>query len=175
MVMWHLRRWAATAGVLGGLWGLGLACQGAGEEPSGQEREARSEVLRELLASREKAPDPQGLEAQRRDLLAEVKPDEAEAQGGSGRKQAAASVKGTVEWVGDNELLVRDTGGVERDLRVQGDTRFRRGERQVSRRTVEEGAEVRVSYDVLQGEWVAREVELLRPPAVPAPTQSEAR
>jgi hypothetical protein len=23
---------------------------------------------------------------------------------------------------------------------------------------------------VLQGEWVAREVELLRPPAVPAPT-----
>jgi hypothetical protein len=35
---------------------------------------------------------------------------------------------------------------------------------------VEQGAEIRVSYDVLQGEWVARQVELLRPPAVPAPT-----
>jgi hypothetical protein len=127
-------------------------------------------VLREILASREKAPEPEGLEAQRRDLQVEVNPGEEMAQGGSGREQAAASVNGTVEWVGDDELLIRDMGGVERELRVQNDTRFRRGERQVSRRTVEQGAEVRVFYDVLQGEWVAREVELLRPPAVPAPT-----
>jgi hypothetical protein len=168
--MRRLRRWAAIAGVFGGLWGLGLACRGSGEEPSGRERAARSEVLRELLASREKAPDPQGLEAQRRDLQTELNPDEAVPQGGSERQQAAASVNGTVSWVGDDELLVRDGSGVERELLVRGDTRFRRGERQVSRRTVEQGAEVRVSYDVLQGEWVAREVELLRPPAVPAPT-----
>jgi hypothetical protein len=157
--------------MLGGLWGLGLACRGTDEEPSGRERAARSAVLRELLASREKAPNPQELQAQRRDLHAELEPDEGGAQGGSAmQRQAAERVDGTVEWVGDDELLVRDGGGVEREVRVEEDTRFRRGEQQVSRRTVEQGAEVRVSYDVLQGEWVAREVELLRPPGVPAPT-----
>jgi hypothetical protein len=144
-VMRRLRSWAAIAGVLGGLWGLGLACRGSGEEPSAREREARSEVIRNLLASRERAPDPQGLEAQRRELQAEVNPGGAGAQGGSGREQAAASITGTVAWVGDDELLVRDESGVERELRVQAGTRFRRGERQVSRRSVEQGAEVRVS------------------------------
>lgn len=164
-----MRRWAAAAGVLGGLWGLGLACRGSEGEPSAEERKARSQVLRELLASREKAPDPAELQAQRRDFQLEVYPDEAPGVGGSGRKQAAASLQGTVEWVGDDELLVRDTGGVERDVRIHGDTRFRQGQEPVSRRRVEQGAKVRVSYDVQQGEWVAREVELLRSPAVPAP------
>lgn len=169
--MQRLRQWAAIAGVLGGLWGLGLACDGSSaEEPSAQDRAARSVVLRNLLASREKPPEPQTLQSQRRDLQAEVDPPDGGAQGGSGPVQAAASVRGTVAWVGDDELLVRDTSGVERELRVQDDTRFLRGERQVSRRIVEQGAEIRVAYDVLQGEWVARQVELLRPPAVPVPT-----
>jgi hypothetical protein len=169
--MQRLRQWAAIAGVLGGLWGLGLACGGSlTEEPSARERAARSAVLRNLLASREKPPDPQELQAQRRDLQTAVNPDEEGATGGSGREQAAASVQGTVEWVGDDELLVRDTSGVEQELRVQDDTRFLRGERQVSRWIVERGAEIRAFYDVLQGEWVAREVELLRLPAVPAST-----
>jgi hypothetical protein len=170
-VIQRLRQWAAMAGVLGGLWGLGLACEApSAEEPSAEERAARSVVLRNLLASREKPPEPQELQSQRRELRAEVGPGEGGAGGGSGQVQASASVKCTVEWVGDDELLVRDTGGVERELLLQGDTRFLRGERQVSRRAVMQGAEIRVSYDVLQGEWVAREVELLRPPAVPAST-----
>jgi hypothetical protein len=169
--MQRLRRWAAIAGVLGALWGLGLACGGSSpEEPSAQERAARSVLLRNLMASREKPPEPQKLQSQRRDLQADVGLGNGEAEGGSGQVQASASIKGTVEWVGDDELLVRDTSGVERELLVQDDTRFLRGERRVSRRAVEQGAEIRVSYDVLQGEWVAREVELLRPPAVPAPT-----
>lgn len=169
--MQRLRQWAAIAGVLGGLWGLGLACgEPSAEEPSAEERAARSVLLRNLLASREKPPEPQELQSQRRDLQAEVGLDPGGGKGGSGQVQTPASVKGIVEWVGDDELLVRDTGGVERELLVQDDTRFLRGERQVSRRAVEQGAEIRASCDVLQGEWVAREVELLRPPAVPAST-----
>jgi len=169
--MQRLRQWAVIAGVLGGLWGQGLACgRFSAEEPSAQERAARSAMLRNLLASQEKPPEPQALQSQRTEFQAEVNPGDRGAKGGAGREQAAASVKCTVEWVGDDELLVRDTSGVERELLVQDDTRFLRGERQVSRRAVEQGAEIRVSYDVLQGEWVAREVELLRPPAVPAPT-----
>jgi hypothetical protein len=166
--MQRLWQWAAMAGILGGLCGLGLACEGSlSKDPSADEREARSVVLRDLVASREKPPEPHALQSQRKELQAEVGRG---IQGGSGQAQASASFNGTVEWVGDDELLVRDTGGVERELLVQDGTHFLRGERQVSRRAVKEGAEIRVSYDVLQGEWVAREVELLRPPAVPAST-----
>jgi hypothetical protein len=168
--MHRLRRWTAILGVVGGLCGLGLACQGADGPPSAPDRQARSQVLRELMASREKMPDPNGLQAQRRDLQAELNPDEASGQGGSGHEQPAASTQGTVVWVGDDELLVRDTGGVERDVRVEDSTRFHQADRSVSRRLVEQGAQVRVGYDVAQGEWVARDVELLR---TSAPTASE--
>jgi hypothetical protein len=169
--MQRLRQWAAIAGFLGGLWGLGLACEGpSAEEPSAEERAARSVLLRNLLASREKPPEPQELQSQRRELQAEVGPDGSGGSGGSEQVPVRASVQGTVEWVGDDELLVRDTSGVERELLLQDGTRFLRGERQVTRRAVKEGAEIRVSYEVSQGEWVAREVELLRPPTVPAST-----
>jgi hypothetical protein len=159
------------AGVLGALWGLGVACGEEDGPPTGPEREARSEVLRELMAAREKPPEPGALQAQRRDLQAELGHGQIVGQGDSGREQPAPSVHGRVAWVGDDELLVRDTGGVERDLRVENTTRFRQGERAVSRSRVEKGAEVRVSYDVQQGEWVAREVELLRQ-SMPAPSTS---
>ncbi|WP_224247650.1 hypothetical protein [Hyalangium gracile] len=166
--MHRLRRWTVIVGVAGGLFGLGFACRDADGPPSAREREARSLVLRDLIASREKLPEPEELQAQRRDLRAEIEPGDASAHGGSGRAQPAASTLGLVVWVGDDELLVRDTGGVERDVRVLDDTRFRQGDREVSRRRVEKGAEVRVAYDVEQGEWVAREVELIRSPAASA-------
>jgi hypothetical protein len=168
-------RWVAWVGAFGALWGLGLACTEGDSDPSGHQRDARSEVLRELMASREKMPDPQELQAQRRDLQAELGQGKSLGQGGSGPPQPATSVYGLVAWVGDDELLVRDTGGVERDLRVEDSTRFRRGDREVSRRMVEKGAEVRVSYEVLQGEWVARDVELLRPPPPPQAAPLEQR
>jgi hypothetical protein len=172
--MQRLHRWAAVAGAVGGLLGLGFACRDADGPPSAREREARSVVLRDLIASRERMPDPNELQAQRRDLQAELGQGEEQARGGSGQSKPTASVIGTVEWVGDDELLVRDTGGVERDVRILDDTRFRRGELEVSRRTVEQGAEVQVSYEVQQGEWVAREVQLLLlpqrvPPRTPSP------
>lgn len=153
--------------------GLGFACRESKEAPSASDREGRSEVLRELIASRERLPAPEELEAQRRDLQAEVGEREAPARGGSGREQPEASITGTVEWVGDDELLVRDARGVEREVRVEEGTRFVRRAREVSRRTVEQGAEVRVAYGVEQGEWVALEVELLRVPALPPPTQGQ--
>ena len=173
--MHRLRRWGAVAGAVGALWGVGLACWSGDEDPSGREREARSQVLRELMASREKMPDPQALQAQRRDLQAELGEGQSAGQGGSGQEQPATNVHGLVAWVGDDELLVRDTGGVERDLRIDDDTRFRRGDRQVSRRLVEKGAEVRVAYEVEQGDWVARDVELLRPSTPPPSTPLEQR
>lgn len=163
--MHRLRRWVAIAGAMG-LCGWAFACLDSDGEPSARERQARSAVLRDLMASRERMPDPGELEAQRRDLQAEVGQGKQVAQGGSGHEQPTASITGTVEWVGDNELLVRDARGVERDVRVQEDTRFLRGEQQVSRRRVEEGARIRVAYDVEQGEWVARQVELLRAPVL---------
>jgi hypothetical protein len=157
----RLRQWTAALGVAGA---LGLACDGPDRAPSAHEREARARVLTELMASREKPPDPQRLQAQRRDLQTEVNPDKALAQGGSGREPPEASTTGEVTWVGNDELLVRDTGGVERDVRVVDDTRFHQGGQPVSRHSVAKGAEVQVDYDVDQGEWVAREVELLRKP-----------
>lgn len=171
----RLRQWGAVAGAVAGLLGLGLACQESEDALNGHKRDARSEVLRELMASREKLPDPGALQAQRRELQAELGQGQATGQGGSGTEQPAKSVHGLVAWVGDDELLVRDTGGVERDLRVEDTTRFRKGEREVSRRRVEQGAEVRVSYEELQGEWVAREVEVLRPTTPPPTTSLEQR
>lgn len=126
----------------------------------------------DLIASREKMPDSNNLQSQRRDLRAEVDPDDGPGQGGSGYGPPAASTQGTVVWVGNDELLVRDTGGVERDVRVDDSTHFHRGDRTVSRRLVETGAQVRVGYDVTQGDWVAREVELL-PQQVPAALPEE--
>lgn len=160
----RLRRWTAILAVAGGLCGLGLACETSEKSPSGRERDARSQVLWDLLASREKMPEPQALQGQRKDLQAGTEPTAPPDQDASRSTPPTASTTGQVEWVGNDELLVRDTGGVERDVRIQEDTLFLQGDHEVSRRTVAQGAEVRVAYDVAQGEWVAREVELLRKP-----------
>ncbi|HEX8702872.1 MAG TPA: hypothetical protein VF815_28815 [Myxococcaceae bacterium] len=163
-----MRRWTAATVVVG-VCAVGSACRGGGEEPSAQEREARSEVLRGLFSSRERMPSPGQLEAQRRDLRAEVgTPESPEGQGGSGRELPTARVTGQVAWVGDDELLLRDSGGVEREVRVEDETRFVEEGQEVSRRTVEEGARIQVAYEVEQGEWVAREVALLSPPPLPS-------
>ncbi|MDY7230237.1 hypothetical protein [Hyalangium rubrum] len=160
--MGRLRQWTAIALAVG-LCGWGYACQSGDEEPSGYEREARSEVLRGLLA-RERVPTPEELDAQGRDLRAEVGEGEAPGQGGSGREAPTARAQGKVEWVGDDELLFWDEAGAEQEVRIEPDTRFVRKGQEVSRRTVEAGAEIQVSYEVHQGEWIAREVIVLRPP-----------
>jgi hypothetical protein len=163
--MGRLRQWT-TATVAAAVCAVGgYACKGRDEGPSAQEREVRSEVLRGLISSRERMPSPGELEAQRRDLQAEVgTPGEPAGQGGSGREVPTARVTGKVEWVGDDELLLRDASGVEREVRVEEATRFLEAGEVVSRRTVEKGAQVQVAYTIEQGEWVARAVTLLSPP-----------
>jgi len=153
----------ATA-VAVGICAVGFACRSGDGEPSAQEREVRSEVLRGLFSSRERLPSSGELEAQRRDLRAEVGTPEELGQGGSGHEVPTARVTGKVEWVGDDELLLRDPRGEEREVRVEDQTRFLEKGAEVSRRTVAEGAQVQVAYAVEQGEWVAREVAVLSPP-----------
>ncbi|ADO68373.1 hypothetical protein [Stigmatella aurantiaca] len=160
--MHRLHMWAVLA-MLGGLvGGVGLSCTKPEEAPSASEREARSQVLKNLMASRERLPEPEALDVQRRNLEVEVQGGEHTARGDAGRPLPTASTSGTVEWVGDDELLFRDEAGQEQEVRIQEDTLYVEKGREVSRWSVGQGAEVRVRYDEEQGEWVAREVELLR-------------
>jgi hypothetical protein len=162
--MGRLRLWTAAVVAAVGVCTVGYGCRGGQEGPSAQEREVRSEVLRGLFSSKERLPTPGELEAQRRDLQAELSPPgESAAHGGSGRPVPIAQVTGQVAWVGDDELLLRDSSGVEREVRVEEQTRFLKQGQEVSRHRVEEGARILVAYHVEQGEWVAREVALLSP------------
>ncbi|SEM22338.1 hypothetical protein SAMN05444354_11376 [Stigmatella aurantiaca] len=159
--MHRLHMWAVLT-VLGG-WSLGgAACSSPDKAPSANEREARSDVLKNLMASRERLPDPGALDAQRRNLKVEVQGGEPAEQEEAGHPLPSASTSGTVEWVGDDELLFRDEAGQEQEVRTEEDTLYVEKGQEVSRWSVAQGAEVRVRYEEAQGEWVAREVELLR-------------
>ncbi|MCP3143072.1 hypothetical protein [Pyxidicoccus xibeiensis] len=151
------RGWTWLALLVGA---LGLGCErGEGlQGPSAGEREGRSEVLRELMASREPAPDPESLKGP--DAMVQ----EPTGQGGSGRPEPTGSVQGHVTWVGDNELLIRDLAGVERDLEVNPGTRILLKGKSLGLGGMWTGDEVRVSYDEGPGGWVAREVEVLPRP-----------
>ncbi|WP_225412542.1 hypothetical protein [Stigmatella hybrida] len=159
--MHRLHMWAVLT-VLGG-WSLGGgACSSPDKAPSANEREARSDVLKNLMASRERLPDPGALDAQRRNLKVEVQGGGPAEQEEAGHPLPSASTSGTVEWVGDDELLFRDEAGQEQEVRTEEDTLYVEKGQEVSRWSVAQGAEVRVRYEEAQGEWVAREVELLR-------------
>jgi hypothetical protein len=174
------RGWTLLALVIGGL-GLGCREQGdASAGPSAGEREGRSELLRDLMASKERAPDPEALKGPSDSEPSAVTPGPP-GQGGSGRAEATHSVQGQVTWVGDNELLLRDAGGEERDLEVNTGTRLLRRGDSVSLRALQQGDEVRVSYDEGPGGWVARQVEVLPrnepeplPERSPRPRQGQA-
>lgn len=157
------RRWLGVALVLGGLW---AGCSRPAErdpEPKASDREARSELLRDLVASREKAPDPEKLKGPPGSQQPSSITPEPPGQGGSGRPEPTGSLQGRVEWVGDDELLIRDAGGVERDLEVRPDTRLVMKGEEVGLREVQQGDQVRVAYDEGTGGWVARQVEVLLP------------
>jgi hypothetical protein len=161
--MHRLHMWAVFA-MLGGVSLGGAACSSSNldKPPTANEREARSDVLKNLMASRERLPDPGALDAQRRDLKIEVQGGEPTDREAAARPLPSASIAGTVEWVGSDDVLFRDEAGQEQAVRTQADTRYVEKGREVSRRWVAEGAEVRVRYEETQGEWVAREVDVLR-------------
>ncbi|MFY2556849.1 hypothetical protein ACN469_04410 [Corallococcus terminator] len=135
--------------------------------PSADDREVRSALFRDLVASRERAPDPEALKG----------PDEQglPGRGGSGRPEPTGSVSGNVEWVGDNELLIRDSGGQERDVEVTPDTLLRLNGKPVGLASMREGDSVEVSYDDGPGGWVARQVDVVVPQAPKLPTEREVR
>ena len=122
-----------TAGLLVlGLLGLGggLVSCGSGDEPklelpSAKQREGRAEVLRGLMASKERV-DPSALKAAGAEAKGATVPEEPQGTGGSGRPQAHGWVAGRVSWVGDNEVLFVDGQGQEREVWVEDGTRLRR-------------------------------------------------
>lgn len=137
------------------------------QSPSADDREVRSALLRDLVASKERAPDPEALKG----------PDEQGrmGQGGSGRPEPTGSMAGHVEWVGDNELLIRDSGGQERDVEVTPDTLLRLNGNSVGLAAMREGDSVEVTYDDGPGGWVARQVDVVIPQPPKLPTGREVR
>ncbi len=155
------RTWAVWAVIVAGSV-AGLSCgDGVGSGsggPSARQREARSDLLRDLVASKQAAPNPQELQAQGERLRRgeDAPPDE-----GARPADAPARLSGTVQRVEDGALRVRDGQGAERAVRVDGTTRYVKDGEVVARGELRDGAEVRVFYDVKQGAPVAREVEVL--------------
>lgn len=160
-------RWLALLFV-GGV--LAAGCGGeddagrGGHAPSAAVREKRSALWRDLVASREKAPDPEALKG----------PDEQGVGRPDLRRPApSGSVKGYVSWVGDNELLIRDANGQEQDVGVVPDTELRLNGRPVGLASMREGDSVEATYDDGPGGWVAREVVVRGNPDSPIPSANE--
>lgn len=157
------RGWTFVALVVGS---LTLGCRNEVEGtagPSAGEREGRSDVLRGLMASKERAPEPENLKGPS-DLAPQPAPPEPQpesGQGGSGRPESVKSVQGQVSWVGDDELLIRDAEGMEHDFEVNANTRLVVGKDVVPLRAMHKDDAVRVSYDEGAGGLVARQVEVL--------------
>ncbi|RKH00910.1 hypothetical protein D7V97_29685 [Corallococcus sp. CA053C] len=158
-----------TAGLLVlGLLGLGgglSSCGSGGEQkpegPSAKQREGRSEVLRGLMASKERV-EPSALKAAGAEAKGATVPEtQEEGTGGSGRPQAHGWVAGRVSWVGDNEVLFVDGQGQEREVWVEEGTRLRRDNQDAELRDLKEGDELRVTYESRDEGWIARDVEVV--------------
>lgn len=174
-----------TAGLLVlGLLGLGsglASCGSGGGEPkpegvSASQREGRSEVLRGLMASRERV-DPSALKSATEDAREATVSDTPQGTGGSGRPQVHGWAAGRVSWVGDNEVLFVDGQGQEREVWVEEGTRLRRDERVAELRDLKEGDELRVTYEARDEGWIAWDLEAVpaRKTFEPAPPSSPLR
>lgn len=174
-----------TAGLLVlGLLGLGsglASCGSGGGEPkpegvSASQREGRSEVLRGLMASRERV-DPSALKSATGDAREATVSDTSQGTGGSGRPQAHGWAAGRVSWVGDNEVLFVDGQGQEREVWVEEGTRLRRDDQPAELRDLMEGDELRVTYEARDEGWIARDLEVVsaRKTFEPAPPSSPLR
>lgn len=167
-----VRGWAVGALAMAGLL-FGAACgeKGAGpgpEGPSARQREARSDLLRDMVASQQPMPAPEALDAQREQLRSGEGPGVGGSGGaGQGASTSAAGdvptmrVSGTVEGVADDALRVRDGNGVSREVRVDAATRYVADNEVVERGALHEGSQVRVFYDPHRNDGVAREVEVV--------------
>lgn len=173
-----------TAGLLVlGLLGLGsglASCDSSEvpkpEGPSARQREGRSEVLRGLMASKERV-DPEALKSAREEAQGATVAQTPQGTGGSGRSQAQGWAAGRVSWVGDNEVLFVDGQGREREVWVEEGTQLRRDDQAAELRDLKEGDELRVTYEARDEGWIARDLEAVpaRRTFEPAPASSPLR
>lgn len=168
--MRRARMWAVVAVVAGGL-GWSAACQDDGGPggPSASKREARSDIMRGIVASKQPLSAPEKLDAEHQQLNGSAAPTpapaplDAQASADTAPDNRPEPLAGTVEQVDSGALLVRDGQGQARSVPLDGATRFVREGKVVDRRAVREGTEVRVFYDAQRGSQVADEVELRVP------------
>lgn len=74
---------------------------------------------------------------------------------------------GTVTGVAANSITVRDKGGTTMTLQVDEDTRILREGRPAEKAQLQEGSQVRASYDELSGQYEATQVEVFPQAATP--------
>lgn len=146
------------AGGQRGTGGVGAAGAGTGEVTELASDEAQAELAR-LRAEVDR------LRAQ----LDAIRASEQRGTGGSGSEQnfeaqpiASAVFEGRVSNVSKEviEVIDRETGEPY-VLRVDEDTRARRGERRIPVTRIREGSEVRASFDLIAGDTVAKQIDVL--------------
>ncbi|HZI15819.1 MAG TPA: hypothetical protein VE153_35965 [Myxococcus sp.] len=77
-----------------------------------------------------------------------------------GEDLAEQEFYGTITSLSGNGFTARDEEGVERPFRVESRTEVVRDGKPVGRGQLREGAQIRTTYDELDGQWVADEVEI---------------
>ncbi|HEX8434131.1 DUF5666 domain-containing protein [Archangium sp.] len=77
-----------------------------------------------------------------------------------GEDLADQEIYGTVTGVAGNSVTVQDKGGTTMTLALDADTRFVSRGQQADRGQLQEGSQVRASYDELNGQYEATTVEL---------------
>ncbi|MCY1040861.1 hypothetical protein OV208_05950 [Corallococcus sp. bb12-1] len=171
-----MRGMRGTAGLLvlglvglGGLWACGRE-EPKIEGPSAKQREGRSDVLRGLMASKERV-EPEALKAAGEDVKGSTVSTQPmpEGTGGSGRPEAQGWAAGKVSWVGDDEVLFVDGYGEEREVRVEAGTHLRRDDQPVALRDLSKGDEIRVTYEDTNAGWIARDLEAVPGRDAPEP------
>jgi hypothetical protein len=84
-----------------------------------------------------------------------------------GEDLADQEIYGTVTGVAGNSVTVKDKGGTTMTLALGADTHFVSRGRQADRAQLQEGSQVRASYDESNGQYEATTVELLPKPSSP--------
>ena len=105
------------------------------------------------------------VEVERNDRLGEERRPEQEAplEGKGtlgGEDLAEQEFYGTITSMSGSSFTARDEDGVERPFRLEQGTRFMREGQPVERGQLREGAQIRTTYDELEGQYVADQVEI---------------
>ena len=89
--------------------------------------------------------------------------------------EGGLAVPGTVLQDYDDMLVVKDTNGLERHLRIGSQTRYFQDGKQINREFLAPGASVRASFDYNNRETIARDIHIVSGDTVDAPVQLPSR